>query len=1020
MSKVSVSRKLLRGEHIPTIQRIMEISKSLQEEILSVQNKLKNAIRDHQICVEKLKDDPDNPNVLDQIQQIQIYIVSLGRRQKQVVQRLRTEVETLKAESANGSKVSVASLLGLNNNNHIINNNETNEESTDSKNLTNINGMIKKEDYEEEIRNTDDSSPSQENDCSNRERSNSVESISYEDDVVEISADENSNEKQDMEEECSIGSSMQVSFLETLGLITTTMNIELQNRKAERKRRRTANHQFVYSNWELPTKRKRYSYLQSAGKAPQTRQSTARSIGPSPPPGKISNKSLPPSTKNSSKNLNSTQKVNAKPNILRNGMENKILTKNGNENAQLQNNKSLGSKVVHIPGLPSSLTIERIEADSAICISCRNPGTLTVCQQCSSKYHISCHSISPPPSKICPACANNLKDNSTFSGVICKKENELATASYTARGIRKTREDPKINKTTRGFHKTDATSKRNIMPTNFGINQLPSSTYLIPISTSAMSITNNVKNPTINNRIDPSEIRVIDHFTHSGNTTYINKSKSEWPKSSSSSHQESSSDNRDKQQQSYLVVKKIPEPTNFNGGGNSRQNNPILNYQLSSPCGYSATHGNPEMPLIQSTHPFINNNNNKVINRRSESNTSTSKKSNNTRSLPGLNRIYVSNNRQHGFDSSSSDEDNSNDKSSSSGFGNLLNPLFSVNNKSNIIAGSSSETQRRTTTERGDCTNIRQFSQIENSQCYDRKTSGELRSIQSTNNTEHVKLEEAHISAPSRTKLNFTDKKINSNICNDKLKNKLNTKTYERKTKKSPETREIITLNNDEDEEDDDDDDNDDDDDDDDNNDLEKNVIQSSVMEVTIDDTDERDCESPEVIINNIETDKNEEIISNSSSSSSSLSLIKESNEITDDLQNLYNLIKGTLDFIISERKHTSNEIDDLEKSATIEKSCIKKQDDSIEIIDKNISISDEKADIESQDLISDNSRPLIIDENKVNNIPVEEINNSHQSNVSSLEIKESIIIDSVSSEKIELLEQFESAILNINQEING
>lgn len=83
-----------------------------------------------------------------------------------MVQRLRTEVETLKAESANGSKVSVASLLGLNNNNHIINNNETNEESTDSKNLTNINGMIKKEDYEEEIRNTDDSSPSQENDCS--------------------------------------------------------------------------------------------------------------------------------------------------------------------------------------------------------------------------------------------------------------------------------------------------------------------------------------------------------------------------------------------------------------------------------------------------------------------------------------------------------------------------------------------------------------------------------------------------------------------------------------------------------------------------------------------------------------------------------------------------------------------------------------------------------------------------------------------------------------------------------------
>lgn len=73
----------------------------------------------------------------------------------------------------------------------------------------------------------------------------------------------------------------------------------------------------------------------------------------------------------------STQKINAKPNILRNGSENKVLSKNGNENTQSQNNKSVGSKVVHIPGLPSSLTIERIEADSAICISCRNPGKET-------------------------------------------------------------------------------------------------------------------------------------------------------------------------------------------------------------------------------------------------------------------------------------------------------------------------------------------------------------------------------------------------------------------------------------------------------------------------------------------------------------------------------------------------------------------------------------------------------------------------------------------------------------------
>lgn len=245
-----------------------------------------------------------------------------------------------------------------------------------------------------------------------------------------------------------------------------------------------------------------------------------------------------------------------------------------------------------------------------------------------------------------------------------------ATTAYAARGFGKTGEDSKINKATSRFHKTDAASKRNFLPTNLGINQLPSSTYLIPISTNAMSITEHskLKNSSTINRADPSEIRLIDPFTHSGNITYINKSKSEWPNSS-----RQDPNNRDKHQ-SYLIVKQIPEPTNFNGGNNSgqnrNQNNTILNYQLSSPCGYSTTHGQPELPLTQQPQTV-----NKRNNRRSEPNTSTGKKSSN-RSLPGLNRIIISNNQQYRIDSSSSDEDNPNDKNVS-GFGNLLNPLFS-------------------------------------------------------------------------------------------------------------------------------------------------------------------------------------------------------------------------------------------------------------------------------------------------------------------------------------------------------
>lgn len=37
--------------------------------------------------------------------------------------------------------------------------------------------------------------------------------------------------------------------------------------------------------------------------------------------------------------------------------------------------QSIGNnKAVHIPGLPSSLTIERIGSDSIVCIRCENPG----------------------------------------------------------------------------------------------------------------------------------------------------------------------------------------------------------------------------------------------------------------------------------------------------------------------------------------------------------------------------------------------------------------------------------------------------------------------------------------------------------------------------------------------------------------------------------------------------------------------------------------------------------------------
>ncbi|XP_011648375.1 uncharacterized protein LOC105434363 isoform X2 [Pogonomyrmex barbatus] len=391
------------------MEKSVEIPRSLKKEISDTQQKLQKAILEHQIYVERLKDDPNNPDILSNIKNIQVYIVSLGRCQKQMLARLRKEVETSVADNANGSKVSIPSLLGLNNNNHITNNNETKHEAA----TNGFETKPSKEDYEEIVRNGDvHHSPPRDNDCA-KLRPSSVETISGEDDVVEVSLDENSDDKpEEVQKELNTESPEKHNYLNCLGLITKSKCMELQNKRVERKRRSTANPQFVYSMFEQPSKRKRHSYLQS-GNAPHTRQTTARLNGPSPPPNKTQpTKSTSPPTQTVTKSLIPIQKSTTRPNILRNADSKVFINKSKTEDNQIQLSatsaksvQSIGNKAVHIPGLPSSLTIERIGSDSIICICCRNPGSLTTCKNCSSNYHVSCHTQSPPPSRICPKCA---------------------------------------------------------------------------------------------------------------------------------------------------------------------------------------------------------------------------------------------------------------------------------------------------------------------------------------------------------------------------------------------------------------------------------------------------------------------------------------------------------------------------------------------------------------------------------------------------------------------------------------
>lgn len=224
--------------------------------------------------------------------------------------------------------------------------------------------------------------------------------------------DEDERLDDDTEEQVKFQENGQHSFLGHLGLITFERFNLLQKKRVERKRRSTANPQFIYSHWELPVvrekknifkfytkdkicftsmlmqcifqfqqKRKRHSYLQS-GNAPQTRQTTARLNGPSPPPLSAKNqgsstKSTSPPIKSSTKSLIQAQKTSSKPNILRGNGEKLYNVRVKVEHDSDQSDattKSIGGKALNIPGLPSSVTIERIGHDTAVCTICRNTG----------------------------------------------------------------------------------------------------------------------------------------------------------------------------------------------------------------------------------------------------------------------------------------------------------------------------------------------------------------------------------------------------------------------------------------------------------------------------------------------------------------------------------------------------------------------------------------------------------------------------------------------------------------------
>ncbi|XP_044254211.1 PHD finger protein 21A-like isoform X1 [Tribolium madens] len=232
----------------------LEISKGLKGEIETNQNQLKNAIRNHQSFVIRLKQDPDNVDLQKEINKAEQEIILVGIAQKSLLERLREEYKAhQKSLKTNITKTSI-------------------EERRF--NLSTALNRARKQNIV------------------SRPTSISVSSIS--DDSVEA-ASVNSSPEHHTYNPVDPHEITQPEFLNNFGLVTHDVYKEMQNKRVERKRRSTANPHFLYGNkgWDFQPKRKRNSYLYSSISPPNTRQAVRKKNERVSPPPTNGNAKLP-------------------------------------------------------------------------------------------------------------------------------------------------------------------------------------------------------------------------------------------------------------------------------------------------------------------------------------------------------------------------------------------------------------------------------------------------------------------------------------------------------------------------------------------------------------------------------------------------------------------------------------------------------------------------------------------------------------------------------------------------------
>ncbi|XP_047023513.1 uncharacterized protein LOC124632651 isoform X2 [Helicoverpa zea] len=311
----------------------MEVSNEIKEDIRKTQSDLKNAIRIHQVWVARLQEDENNMHLRSKVNEAEKEIIAIGQTQKLVVDRLRRELELyqqrLKARNKHiniendnryvaqqlrdhqiqyRSRNRTVSLLKPSVLNEIHIKTENNSDEIKDNNVSDVEIEIKLSNEKENSNHseTDDKDKYQRNfsqlpNAVHDSRNNFVNVLNK---VKEAFSGPKHQDNNDWQEQKSDSDSSQAGelsptpsppplpepgepvtkevFLRLIGLITPLQRELLEKKRNERRKRSTTStnrNDFLYGNYEMLPKKKKYNqfpYLQTHNDPPQTRSAKLR------------------------------------------------------------------------------------------------------------------------------------------------------------------------------------------------------------------------------------------------------------------------------------------------------------------------------------------------------------------------------------------------------------------------------------------------------------------------------------------------------------------------------------------------------------------------------------------------------------------------------------------------------------------------------------------------------------------------------------------------------------------------